>query len=145
MKLKLIFPYPAWKKVSDKYFITIKRNKIHSYIGLHPIVESGVSSKEQVESEKFINSFYKIYKLDKLDRKELNTEATHELVSQELHDVVQGHKYCLKLNWFQEFYINWFHQKCIIQSLDFKKAVLTGLTVAIIGALVTLVFFSGED
>ncbi|KZS40092.1 hypothetical protein AWE51_25490 [Aquimarina aggregata] len=143
MKLKLIFPYPAWKEVSEKYFITIHRNKIHNYIGLHPLKKS-IGFSEQEESEKFINSFYKIYKLDKLDRKELNTKATHEIVSQELHNAVQGHKYCLKLNWFQEFYINWFHKKYIIQSLDFKKSILTGFAGAIIGALVTLAFQTNQ-
>ena len=131
MKLKLIFPYPAWKNVSNKYYISIQRNKIDNYIGLHPIKDNLIS--KQQHSEKLINSTFDIYKLDKLDRKELNTKATHEIVSQKLHNIVKGHKYCLKLNWFQEFYINWYHKEYIIQALDFKKSILSGLVGAILG------------
>ncbi|WP_027127272.1 hypothetical protein [Gelidibacter mesophilus] len=144
MKLKLIFPYPAWKDVSNKYSITIYRNKIHNYIGLHPL-RTSITVSEQHNSEKFINSTFYIYRLDKLDRKNLNTKATHKIVSQELHNVVYGcDPYCVKLNWFQEFYINWFHKKYIIQSLDFKKSILTGFAGAIIGALVTMAFQDKE-
>ena len=141
MKLKLIFPYPAWKDVSNKYSITIYRNKIHNYIGLHPLRNNFPNAPEQKISEEFINSTFNIYKFDKLDQKKLNTNATHKIVSQELHNLTYGcDPYCVKLNWFQEFYINWFHKKYIIQSLNFKKSILTGFAGAIIGALVTMAF-----
>ena len=138
MKLKLILPYDSNEDFSNKYFITIYRNKIKNYIGLNPLnYEINI---ERLNSEVFINKNFEINKLDKLDKFELNTMATHEIFSQDLHNVIQNYRYFIKLNLFQIIYINWFQKKYIIQSLDFKKRIISGLIGSLIGIIGTLFF-----
>ena len=66
--------------------------------------------------------------------------ATHEIFSQDLHNVIQNYRYFIKLNLFQIIYINWFQKKYIIQSLDFKKRIISGLIGSLIGIIGTLFF-----
>ena len=106
MRTKLIFLPPAWAEHSNKYYITFRKNKIKSYNGLHPL-RTEPNFNEKTNSEVLINSTFEFNKLDKLDRLQLNTKATHEIISQGLHNKVVGvSPYCVKLNWFQDFYIN---------------------------------------
>lgn len=140
MKTKLIFLYPAWQDSSEKYYIFFHKNKIHKYKGVHPL-SNQYGLEEKKDSEILINSFFDVIKLDKIDRLEHNTKATHEIRSQELHNSVDGvFPYCVKLNFFQVTYINWFQKKYIVQSLDLKKTVLSGFIGVVLGSLVTLAF-----
>ena len=137
MKIKLIRPYDEYKDDSNKYDIIFHKNKIESYNGVYPL--SFDHFNEKVNSTKIINDTFEIVKLDKLDKNELNTNATHQIFSQKLHNVVGVYKYYIKLNFYQEFYINWYQKKYLIQSDDIKKDVLKYTIGAILGAIFTLI------
>ncbi|MDA3779757.1 MAG: hypothetical protein PF487_06015 [Bacteroidales bacterium] len=140
MKTRLIFVWPAWQEHSNKYFISIYKDRISHYIGLYP-VDSRVHHMTNPKIDKtLINKEFIFKKLNKLDRIEYNnTKATHEIISDDLHHKVQGCvPYCVKLNFIQAFYLNWHFKKYIIQAIDFKKNILSGIIGVVFGVIATL-------
>lgn len=142
MKTKMLFVYPAWSEYSNKYYIYFYRDRISYYNGLHPLDKRILHGKSQVESKIFINKEFKLKKLSKLDRIDYNnTNATHEIISDNLHHMINGCvPYCVRINFFQSFYLNWHQKKYIIQALDFKKNILAAIFGAILGIATTLAF-----
>jgi hypothetical protein len=140
MKAKIIFVYPAWKKYSNKYYIHFYRNRISYYEGLHPLRKLNLPDSDQIESKVLMNKRFELKKLSKLDRIAYeNTNATHEIISDSLQITINGCRpYCIKLNIFQSFFLNWHHKKYIIQALDFKKNIIAGIFGAILGAMIAL-------
>jgi len=140
MKTRLIFVQPAWQEHSNKYFISIYKNKISYYEGLHPLSREYQKVRVPKNSKILINKDFDFRKLNKLDKLEHNnTKATHEIISKDLHLVVFGcGPYCVQLNLIQSFYLNWHFKKYIIQSVDFKKNILTAIFGVVLGIFSTL-------
>ncbi|MFD0990766.1 hypothetical protein ACFQ1R_11710 [Mariniflexile jejuense] len=145
MNTKLIFLSTSWSNRSNKYYISFYKNKINTYKGIRPLQE-GKGYENKLDYEVLINSTFEIEKIDKLDRNQLKTNATHKITCLKLHEKIVGTlPYCIKLNWFQEFYINWHKQKYIVQSLDFKKNILAGIFGALFGMFITMVFQNNQS
>lgn len=134
MRLRLIFSQNQSIDNELKSYIKIFKNKIHFYEGIHPLHnEIGANKKN---GRKVINSTFEIFKLDKLDREELKTKATHKIICQKLHNTLKCQPYFIKLNTYQEFKIRWHKKNYIIQSLEFKKNILIAIIGAVVGAII---------
>jgi hypothetical protein len=140
MRKKAIF---SNKNISEKYYVVLYKDKLISYYGVSNsrFFEENIDKPKQFQ----INQKFKIFKLDKYDKIEHNVNATHILINERLEFILGNIPVYLKLNQLEIFKIKWHKKEYIIQSLDFKKSILTGLFGAILGSLVTMVFQSNQS
>jgi len=134
----------ADKKYSGKFHITIYKDKLISYYG---ISNSRFFEESNTEPKEFnINKKFEIYKLDKFDQKDHKVKASHILRNEQLEFILGDRiRIYINLNQLEIFKIRWAKKEYIVQSLDFKKSILTGFAGAVIGALVTMVFQNNQS